>query len=204
MKRHFFLIKLTTLSLLVMVFNLFLFNLIPGKKSFNPINPQTIFSLNPVYGQNLPPEKVSEQVYRKIPDLPLANEYVSRENNQVASENTFITRLVRYHQFTKSRPMVFRLDWKLTLADYLGKNEIMEENRYPSSFTLTTNPFFGDRKIIQGLTPQQRDNLVNVLVEIYNPSPSNKVTSPPPQETDSVTPPGFVLPQQGGADLLMK
>ncbi|WP_066344768.1 hypothetical protein [Geminocystis sp. NIES-3708] len=159
---------------------------------------------SPVFAQTITPEKVAEEVYQQIPDFPLENNYISRETNQIAIENTLISRLVRYHQYTKSRPTTFRLDWKLTLADYLGKNETINDERYPGSSTLTQNPFISDRKIIQSLTMQQRNDLVNVLVSIYNPNVENK-----PQETPTQNPqnnnssPTFVLPQPGGADLLL-
>ena len=160
--------------------------------------------LTPVFAQTLTPEVVSEKVYQQIPDFPLENNYLNVETKEVASENTLITRIVRYHQYTKSRPTIYRLDWKLTLADYLGKNEIINENLYPNS-TLTENPLKHDRIVIQGLTRQQRDKLVNVLVSIYNPTNSNdNQQSLPNQETKpSNNSPSFQLPQQGGADLLL-
>lgn len=157
-----------------------------------------------VFAQTITPEKVAEEVYQQIPDFPLENNYTSRETNQINLENTLISRLVRYHQYTKSRPTTFRLDWKLTLADYLGKNEIINDERYPGFNTLTKNPFSGDRKVIENLTMQQRNNLVNVLVSIYNPNADNKPTEKPaqnPQNNNSS--PSFTLPKPGGADLLL-
>jgi hypothetical protein len=163
------------------------------------------YSYSPVvFAQTITPEKVAEEVYRQMPDFPLENNYTSRETNQINLENTLISRLVRYHQYTKSRPTTFRLDWKLTLADYLGKNEIINDERYPGFNTLTQNPFEGDRKIIESLTMKQRNNLVNVLVSIYNPNPENKPTEKPaqnPQNNNSS--PSFTLPKPGGADLLL-
>lgn len=157
-----------------------------------------------VFAQTITPEKVAEEVYQQIPDFPLENNYTSRETNQINLENTLISRLVRYHQYTKSRPTTFRLDWKLTLADYLGKNEIINDERYPGFNTLTQNPFSGDRKVIENLTMQQRNNLVKVLVSIYNPNADNKPTEKPaqnPQNNNSS--PSFTLPKPGGADLLL-
>jgi hypothetical protein len=154
--------------------------------------------------QTITPEKVASEVYQKIPDFPLENNYTSRETNQTNPENTLISRLVRYHQYTKSRPTNFRLDWKLTLADYLGKNETINGDRYPGFSTLTQNPFEGDRKIIESLTMEQRNNLVNILVSIYNPNFDSKPTEKPsqnPQNNDSS--PSFTLPKPGGADLLL-
>lgn len=157
-----------------------------------------------VFAQTITPEKVAEEVYQQISNFPLENNYTSRETNQINLENTLISRLVRYHQYTKSRPTTFRLDWKLTLADYLGKNEIINDERYPGFNTLTQNPFSGDRKIIENLTMQQRNNLVKVLVSIYNPNAENKPSQKPsqnPQNNNSS--PSFTLPKPGGADLLL-
>ncbi|MBL1208843.1 hypothetical protein [Geminocystis sp. GBBB08] len=163
------------------------------------------FSYSPmVFAQTMTPEKVAEEVYQRIPDLPLQNNYIRRETNQIAIENTFVSRLVRYHQYSKSRPTIFRLDWKLTLADYLGKNEIINDDRYPGNNTLTRNPLEGDRQIIETLTVKQRNNLVNVLVSIYNPNAENKPKEKPQQtqQNNNSSSPILVLPTPGGADLL--
>lgn len=154
--------------------------------------------------QTITPEKVAGEVYQKIPNFPLENNYTSRETNQINLENTLISRLVRYHQYTKSRPTNFRLDWKLTLADYLGKNETINGDRYPGFNSLTQNPFIGDRKIIESLTVQQRHDLVNVLVSIYNPNLDSKPTEKPSQNPENNnSSPSFTLPKPGGADLLL-
>ncbi len=163
------------------------------------------YSYSPVvFAQTIIPEKVAAEVYQQIPDFPVENNYTSQETNQRAIENTLVSRIVRYHQYIKARPTTFRLDWKLSLADYLGKNEIINDERYPGFSTLTQNPLSGDRKIIENLTMQQRNELVNVLVSIYNPNAENN-----PQEKPKETPtpnnssPVFVLPTPGGADLLL-
>lgn len=162
------------------------------------------FSSSMVFAQIITPEKVAEEVYQRIPDFPLENSYTSKETKEIATENTLISRLVRYHQYTKSRPTTFRLDWKLTLADYLGKNENINDERYPGFNTLTQNPFMGDRKIIESLTMQQRNDLVNVLVSIYNPDFENKPKKTPSVDTqNNNSSPSFILPQPGGADLLL-
>ncbi|BAQ64246.1 hypothetical protein [Geminocystis sp. NIES-3709] len=156
-----------------------------------------------VFAQSISPEKVATEVYQQIPDLPLENNYTSITNSQQAIENTLVSRMVRYHQYIKARPTTFRLDWKLTLADYLGKNEIIDEQRYPGNSTLTQNPFELDRAIIQKLTMQQRDKLVNVLVSIYNPTEETTPEDKPSKNPENNnSPPVFVLPTRGGADLL--
>lgn len=154
-----------------------------------------------VMAQTLTPEKVSEAVYQQIPDLPLENNYVSLSSGQVVLENTFVARLVRYHQYIKARPTIYRLDWKLTLADYLRKNEMIDEQRYPGKSTLTQNPLENDRAVVEKLTMQQRDNLVNVLVSIYNPSVTT-IPEEKPKTTPNNSPPTIILPTPGGADLL--
>lgn len=155
-----------------------------------------------VFAQTITPEKVAEEVYRQMPDLPLENNYISVSNKQRSIENTLISRLVRYHQYIKVRPTNYRLDWKLTLADYLRKNEIIDEQRYPGNSTLTQNPLEFDRAIIEKLTMTQRDKLVNVLVSIYNPV-IEKETKPSTSAAPDIQPTGIILPQPGGANLLL-
>ena len=160
--------------------------------------------------QSLQPEKVAEQVYQAIPDFPQENDYISQETNQTATKNTLVSRIVRYHQYTKARPTIFRLDWKLTLADYLSKNEIIVEQRYPGNSTLTQNPMRKDKEVISNLTMQQRDDLVRILVDIYKPKTTDtSVESTTPQNDNGTTTennsssPTFKLPKPGGADLLL-
>ncbi|HIK36757.1 MAG: hypothetical protein NZ901_10015 [Geminocystis sp.] len=163
-----------------------------------------------VLAERLTPETVAERVYQQMPELPRENHYIQKETGRTATENTLISRMVRYHQYVKSRPTGYRLDWKLTLADYLGKNEIMDEQRYPGSTTLTKNPLPGDKEAIRLLTRQQRGKLVELLVSIYNPT--NKPEYKPQlqsdkgkQETREKTPgnPTPLLPKPGDAKLLL-
>ncbi|MEH2377166.1 hypothetical protein [Nostoc sp.] len=152
--------------------------------------------------QRITPSDVWQQVYQQLPDFPCENKYISKENGKVAENNTLVNRLIRYHIYTKGRAPIYRLDWKLTLADYLGVNEIMYDNSYPGNDTLRENPLEGDRKAITRLTRSQRDALVQVLVNIFNPTSQNPLPpSPnnPPSPTTS-TPPQ--PPQRGGAELL--
>ena len=159
-----------------------------------------------VLAQSLRPRIVSSKVYEAIPDFPKENSYINLETKKVDSDNTLVARLVRYHQYIKTRPTIFRLDWKLTLADYMSKNEIIKEDRYPGSSSLTQNPLPQDRKAIANLTVEQRDNLVNLLVRIYNPNYQDTSTKPPQQNkppSKDTNYPSFQLPQPGAADLLM-
>lgn len=158
-----------------------------------------------VLAQRLTPEIVAQKVYEKIPDLPLGNDYISVSNGERAIENTLVSRMIRYHEFVKARPLTYRLDWKLTLADYLRKNEIIDEQRYPGRSTLTQNPLEFDRAVIDGLTMQQREELVNALVSIYNPTSQETQVQEKTEDKPSESPPssGFVLPQPGDANLLL-
>lgn len=127
-----------------------------------------LFVAQPVIAQSVSVEGVWQQVYQQLPDLPKENQYVSKITGKVATNNTLVSRLVRYHVYIKGRPPVYRLDWKLTLADYLDANEVMEESQYPGSDTLRTNPIEGDRAAINRLDRKQRAALVQTLVDIFN------------------------------------
>jgi hypothetical protein len=160
-----------------------------------------------VIAQTLNPDMVAREVYQRLPDLPSENQYISQETGAIAPDNTLISRLVRYHQYIKSRPG-YRLDWQLTLADYFDVNERMDSSRYPGSTTLRSNPLEGDRAAIKNLNRHQRNQLVDLLVSIYNPqnqSPSTPDTlnqSPQPASPNTTnTEPR--LPQPGDAELLL-
>lgn len=163
---------------------------------------QNLFSIQPAYAQRITPGDVWQLVYQQLPDLPRENKYISKENGKVAENNTLANRLIRYHIYTKGRAPIYRLDWKLTLADYLGVNEIMYDTTYPGNDSLRQNPIDGDKAAIARLTRSQRDALVQVLVNIFNPASQN-TQSPNPNTTPipstSTTPQS---PQRGGAELL--
>jgi hypothetical protein len=151
------------------------------------------------------PEMAAEIVYQRIPDLPLENKYINQKLGQVSPNNTLISRLINYHESVKSRPLQYRLDWQLTFADYFGINEPISTERYPGHQILTVNPLERDREIIVKLTRNQRNQLIDTLVSIYNPptetKPQPPATTPnnPPEESND-TP---ALPQPGDADLLL-
>jgi hypothetical protein len=162
--------------------------------------------------QRIETETVWKQIYQQLPDLPLENQYINKETGKVSPDNTLLSRLIRYHIYIKGRPATYRLDWKLTLADYLGVNERMEPNTYPSASALRTNPMQGDITAIRSLTRTQRDALVNALVGLFNPNaaaeeaapaPSPVVTpSPEPTPSPSVVPRFPREPEPGDARLL--
>jgi hypothetical protein len=125
----------------------------------------------------------------------------------VDSDSTLASRLIRYHIFVKSRPPNYRLDWKLTLADYLGAHEYLVESQYPGGNTLRQNPMEGDRAAIEKLSRAQRDALIDVLVSIFNPNPSGtsapapSASPPPPKPPNPRATPS--LPKPGDAQLLL-
>jgi hypothetical protein len=167
-----------------------------------------LFISQPLKAQDIRVGDAWQQVYQQLPDFPRENQYVSRESGKVAENNTLIGRLIRYHIYIKSRPVNFRLDWKLTLADYLGANERMPAATYPSADTLRTNPMQGDIAVIRSLDRTQRDALVQALVDVF--TPKNEVSTPSPSPTPQPAPPPEITPvapqrepRPGDAQLLL-
>jgi hypothetical protein len=162
--------------------------------------------VQPAAAQFSIPQDAWRRVYDRLPNLPRENQYVSKETGKVDENNTLIGRLMRYHVFVKRRPPMYRLDWKLTFADYLGANNYLVESQYPSADTLRENPMESDRKVIENLNRAQRDALVNVLVSIFNtnspqePAATPSAASPSPTSSSPSTTPS--LPKPGDAQLL--
>lgn len=159
--------------------------------------------IQPANAQRSTPGDAWQQVYQQLPDLPRENQYVSKETGKRAENNTLVSRMIWYHSYLKGRAPNYRLDWKLTLADYLGANEVMYETTYPGKDNLQKNPFDGDRAAIARLNRRQRDALVQALVNVFSSksqnTPATPNTSSPSQET---TPPPRQVPKKGGAELL--
>ncbi len=141
------------------------------------------------------------KVYQQVPDVPLENQYINRETGKADPNNTLVSRMVRYHQYVKGRPLVYRLDWKLTLGDYLGINEPMLESSYPGFDNLRKNPMESDRAAISRLSRMQRNALVQALVNVFNPAASQPIA--PSVAKPQPTPTPAALPQTGGARLLL-
>jgi hypothetical protein len=156
---------------------------------------QSLFSIPPAVAQRISPSDVWQQVYQQLPDFPKENKYISKDTGKVAEENTLASRLIRYHIYVKERTPIYRLDWKLTLADYLGVNEIMYDATYPGNDTLRENPIEGDRTAISRLNRRQREAVVQVLTNIFNPNSPTPLTPNPNTSTPKP-------PQTGGAELL--
>ena len=171
----------------------------------------TGFGISGAFSQQaVPPSPVTrdvwKQVYQKLPNLPQENKYVSRDG-KVNPNNNLVNRLIQYHIYVKGRSPNYRLDWKLTLADYLGANELIQEGTYPGANTLRTNPLAGDRAAINRLNRKQRNALAQSLVSVFNPNSSNATTATqaPPQPSNtpnSQTAPSFPQPKPGDAQLL--
>lgn len=148
----------------LMVVSLLVFGSVAGE--FIQTN---LLGIQPAIAQRISPGEVWQQVYQQLPDLPQENKYISKESGKVAENNTLASRLIRYHVYVKERAPNFRLDWKLTLADYLGANEVMYVTTYPGNETLRQNPLEGDKAAIARLNRSQRNALVQVLVNIFTP-----------------------------------
>ncbi len=153
---------------------------------------------------------IGSQIYEQLPNLPSENRYISQETGEVAENDTFVGRFIRYHLYIKGRSPLSRFDWKLTVADYLGANEVMFENRYPSGNALNTNPMVSDRQAMNNLTRAERNALVNTIVRLLNPNlpvnsspqPTTNSSEPSPAQSSPRTTPLPPQPQPGDADLL--
>ncbi|NDJ18972.1 hypothetical protein [Myxacorys almedinensis] len=146
-------------------------------------------------------QEVWRQVYERLPNFPLENQYVNRQTRKVDATNTLASRLIRYHYYVKGRPVNYRLDWKVTLADYLGINEPIDASTYPSADNLEQNPLERDRDALTKLDRHQRNALIQALVDSFSPSDqgaSTPAASPAPRLLS--TPPS--QPSSGGAQLL--
>jgi hypothetical protein len=158
----------------------------------------------PALAQRVKVAEAAAQVYQVLPDLPRENSYALRQTGKVDSDNTLASRLIRYHIYVKGRPASYRLDWKLTLADYLDANELMDLALYPGRDVLQENPMESDKAAISRLNRAQRDALVGALASIFNPnSPqSNQPTPAPDPASSPSTAPRQPQPRQGDAQLL--
>ena len=162
------------------------------------LNISNSFLAAPSFAQTARPQEFGMQVYQRLPNLPLENKYVSKETKKVAADNTLVTRLLQYHLYLKGRAPGYRLDWKLTLADYLGANELIDEVAYPGNATLLKNPLEGDRAVITRLNRKQRNELVQVIVSLFNQN-TRAATSPPSRANPQITAPTSIpLPPRPG------
>jgi hypothetical protein len=132
-----------------------------------------LIGIQPAIAQRISPGEIWQLVYQQLPDFPKENHYLSKETGKAAENHTLAGRLIRYHIYIKERTPNYRLDWKLTLADYLNTNETMYDVTYPGFDVLRENPIEGDRKAISKLTRSQRNALVQVLINIFTGNSAN-------------------------------
>lgn len=111
-------------------------------------------------------QQAMDVIYAELPEFPLENIYVSGKGPQ--PQNTLVRRILAYHIHTQGRSRLSRLDWKLTLADYLDLNEPMFAGVYPSANVLTVNPHSRDRQVVQALSRQERDALLAAIYKAFD------------------------------------
>jgi hypothetical protein len=153
------------------------------------------------------PADVAQFVYQKLPNLPLENQYLRTDTKKQAIDSTLISRLVQYHTNVKGRSPLYRLDWKITLADYLGANDYLQPEKYPGNGFLKSSPMERDRTLIQALTLSQRNALIQALVNGFSrdkpaAEAAPPVSSPQPKASQAPAQPSpLPLPKGGSADL---
>lgn len=165
--------------------------------------------------QSQTPTAIAKSVYEHLPNLPLENQYIRSETNKQAVESTLVSRLIAYHVSVKGRSPLYRLDWKITLADFLGANDYIVEETYPGKAFLKSNPMQKDQAALQKLTRTERNALIQSLVDGFvggrtastsaapdaKPGPAKPASaSTQPKSEPRVEFPALAAP--GGADAL--
>jgi len=152
-------------------------------------------------------EGAVQEVYRLLPDLPLRDDYPTRVDSR--GFRTLMHRFMVYHIQIMGRSPFNRFDWQLTLADYLDANEVMLVQTYPGIQVFTSNPFNGDRQVIQSLSRSQRQGLLRALLIGFgaNPDPDQRfvrqtIPVSVPQRSEPIPTPHPLLIPPGRADLL--
>lgn len=128
-------------------------------------NGLTIGAVQAQLPRRISPSAISIQVYEQLPELPLENQYISSDGD-IDPDNTLVSRIIRYHLYIKDRPTNLRLDWKLTMADYLGAFERISPEDYPD-YGLRNNPMTGDIAAVENLDWEVRDRLTDLLYESF-------------------------------------
>ncbi|MEM8505354.1 MAG: hypothetical protein AAF716_19645 [Cyanobacteria bacterium P01_D01_bin.1] len=116
--------------------------------------------------RRISPSAITAQIYERLPELPLENQHINSETGSPDVENALVSRIIRYHLYTKDRPTNLRFDWKLTMADYLGAFERMSLQDYPD-YGLQDNPIAEDIAAVANLDWEVRDHLTNLLYESF-------------------------------------
>lgn len=167
-----------------------------------------LLALSAASAQVSAPREVAQAVYARIPNLPVENQYIRVDGNKQAVDSTLVSRLIQYHNAVKGRSPLFRLDWKITLADYLGINEPQVAETYPGNGFLKQNPLEGDRTVIQRLSRAERNALVQALVDTFTggqtaAAPVQPASpTPAPAKPEPLRPALPPLAVPGSADLL--
>jgi hypothetical protein len=101
--------------------------------------------------------EVAQKLYAQFSALP---------RNEVPGEpdNTLIRRMIQYHTRVQGRPEQSRLDWQLTFSDYLGYNLNIDPSTYPDR-----NALEADKAAIDGLTRDQRNQLIRLFILVLQP-----------------------------------
>ena len=180
-----------------------------GQKFLLICSAAVLLSASTSFAQFTSPPDVAQFVYKRVPTLALENQYIRSENNKQAVESTLVSRMVQYHS-TKGRSPLYRLDWKITLADYLGINEVIQPETYSGHAFLKKNPLDSDRTIIQKLNASQRNALVQALVDASTGNRVTETIKPPmpsalqakPKSTPAYRPTLNPLPAPGSANSL--
>ncbi|MEA5570676.1 hypothetical protein [Calothrix sp. UHCC 0171] len=159
--------RILYLALLLIVMAAVFFSAEPSHINTNLIS--NFFTTQPVMAQRITVGDAWRQVYQQLPNFPKENTYTNREGGKIAENNTLVGRMIQYHVYLKGRAPNYRLDWKLTLADYLGVNEVIYDTNYPGHELLRKNPLDGDKAAITKLSRRQRDTLVQALVNVFSP-----------------------------------
>ncbi len=200
------------ISLTVTIFTILNWVLESGELSLLALEPSRLRSyesaqIQQVAQQSAPTpvraQDVWKFVYEKLPDLPIENNYISKETGKVDPNNTLVGRLIRYHVFVKGRPPNYRFDWKLSLADYLGATpDYLVESVYPGNDVLRSNPMERDRAAIQSLNRTQRDALVQALVDVFSGDSAPARVPAAGGKPEGRNTPTIPQPQPGDAKLL--
>jgi hypothetical protein len=159
--------RILYLALLIVVMTAVFFSAEPS--NINTNLGSGLFTTQPVMAQRITVGDVWRQVYQQLPNFPKENNYTSREGGKVAENNTLVGRMIQYHVYIKGRAPNYRLDWKITLADYLGANEVIYDTNYPGHELLKKNPLDGDKAAIAKLSRSQRNTLIQALVNVFSP-----------------------------------
>ncbi|MEM8611499.1 MAG: hypothetical protein AAGF93_05730 [Cyanobacteria bacterium P01_H01_bin.105] len=92
---------------------------------------------------------LADQLYTQYPDIPRAT----------AAHTTLLSRFINYHLETQARPAQYHFDWELSMADYLDAHYSQQSH--------TKSGTSADKQVMQSLSPQQRQDLVRSLEQLF-------------------------------------